>query len=828
MFTTLGGCLAGNIYQPQMKNELRAPAYPLVTVDPYTSGWSFSNNLYDETIKHWTGKKQQLIGVITVDNKAYRFMGEEQVPMKPIVPMAAYKPWDASYTFETPTNDWMKSNYNDAAWKKGKGSFGSEGRLKFQTSWTTSDVWVRREFVLTQASLSKELILEYSHDDNLELYINATKVIDTGNACQSNAILKLSPQFKSALKAGKNVIAAHCKNTGGEAFLDFGILEKRTDAQCFPRTAKQISANVMPTQTFYKFQCGGVQLDLVFTAPLLMDNLDLMSRPVNYISYQVKSIDKAKHNVAIYFDASPEWAQDNVYQPVQSKMQQTDNLYMLSSGTKEQKVLGKKGDDVHIDWGYLYLAAKKNSNVTASVGVSGKVKRSFIANAKLDNKCDASLSGDLSDKMEALAISDNLRTVDSKGASGYVMLAYDDLYSIQYFNDNLRPYWNRNGSKTIADELQLAAKEYDSVMAKCAAFDEKLMKDATAAGGKKYAELCALAYRQAISAHKLVESNNGDLLFLSKENFSNGSIGTVDVSYPSVPLFLVYNTALAKGLMNHIFYYSESGKWTKPFAAHDIGTYPLGNGQTYGGDMPVEESGNMLIMSAAVCLIDGNPDYAIKHWKVLTTWTDYLVEYGLDPANQLCTDDFAGHFAHNVNLSVKAIMGIAGYAKMAEMQGKTDVAQKYMQIARDMAAKCEKMADDGDHYRLTFDKPGTWSQKYNMIWDKLFGTKLFSQAVYDKELSFYLTKQNKYGLPLDNREKYTKSDWIIWTASLADNKDVTSKLVTPIWNYANETPTRVPLSDWHQTDSGRQRGFQARSVVGGYYMLLLKDKMLGK
>ena len=147
---------------------------------------------------------------------------------------------------------------------------------------------------------------------------------------------------------------------------------------------------------------------------------------------------------------------------------------------------------------------------------------------------------------------------------------------------------------------------------------------------------------------------------------------------------------------------------------HDIGTYPLGNGQTYGGDMPVEESGNMLIMSAAVYLIDGNPDYAIKHWKVLTTWTDYLVEYGLDPANQLCTDDFAGHFAHNVNLSVKAIMGIAGYAKMAEMQGKTDVAQKYMQIARDMAAKCEKMADDGDHYRLTFDKPGTWSQKYNM------------------------------------------------------------------------------------------------------------------
>lgn len=359
----------------------------------------------------------------------------------------------------------------------------------------------------------------------------------------------------------------------------------------------------------------------------------------------------------------------------------------------------------------------------------------------------------------------------------------------------------------------------------CYGFDKELITDAIQAGGKEYGELCVLAYRQSVSAHKLVEAPNKDLLWLSKENFSNGSIGTVDITYPSSPLYLYYNVELAKGLMNHIYYYSESGKWVKPFPAHDVGTYPLANGQTYGGDMPIEEAGNMLVVTAAVAMMEGNAKYAGKHWDVLTTWTDYLVENGLDPENQLCTDDFAGHFAHNVNLSVKAIMGIASYGYMAKMLGKDDIAEKYIDKAKEMAIEWEKMANDGDHYRLTFDKPGTWSQKYNMVWDKLFKTNIFPKEIAEKEIAYYLTKQNKYGLPLDNRETYTKTDWIMWTATMTEDQATFEKFIKPVYLFMNETTDRVPMPDWVFTDSPTQRGFQARSVVGGYYIKMLENKL---
>ena len=202
------------------------------------------------------------------------------------------------------------------------------------------------------------------------------------------------------------------------------------------------------------------------------------------------------------------------------------------------------------------------------------------------------------------------------------------------------------------------------------------------------------------------------------------------------------------------------------------------------------------------------------------------MRFGQDPENQLCTDDFAGHWAHNANLSVKAIMGIAGYSEMAKMLGFNDIADKYATIAQKMAVKWEEMANEGDHYRLAFDRKNTWSQKYNMIWDKMWNLNLFPNNVIGKEINYYLTKQNPYGLPLDSRKDYTKSDWIMWTAAMSSDQVTFEKFVDPLYKYINETASRVPVSDWYDTKTAQMTGFKARSVIGGHWMKVLTDKML--
>ncbi|MDD4991033.1 MAG: DUF4965 domain-containing protein [Paludibacter sp.] len=818
--------LAVNAKKPVAQIEakpLRAPAVPLLTSDPYFSVWSASDQLSETATTHWTGKVQSLIGALRVDGKTYRFLGQEVASYTPVLPSGE---WEGQFTEQKPAANWADVNFADGAWKTGKGSFGNNDAPRHSTNWESKDIWIRRTFDLKENISAEPLFIEYSHDDIFELFVNGVKLVDTGYTWRNNVYVELDAKIKSLLKPGKNVIAAHCHNEVGGAFVDFGLMKKDNVGDGFATKAIQKSVKVLPTNSVYSFVCGPVQLEVTFTAPVLLEDLDLVSTPINYVSYKATSLDKKAHDVQIYFEATPQLAVNFDNQPIKFEKITKNNFTYLKTGTINQPILGQVGDDMRIDWGYLYFGGQLSGQENLSLADYYAAKKSFIETGKsCADVCPKTLSANMKEKMSVLAYTNNLGAVSKDGISGHLMVGYDDLYSIQYFYENLMPYWKHNGKVDIFQAFEKAEKSYTTLMSRCTDFDKKMLADAEKVGGKEYAELCALAYRQAIVAHKLVQDKDGNLLFLSKENNSNGCINTVDVTYPSAPLFLLYNPELMKGMLTSIFHYSESGRWTKPFPAHDLGTYPIANGQLYGGDMPVEEGGNMLLLTTAVAYAEGNAEYARKHWDVLTVWADYLIKAGLDPESQLCTDDFAGHLAHNTNLSVKAILGIAGFGKMAAMLGKDDIANKYISTAKEMASKWISMANDGDHYRLTFDRTGTWSQKYNLVWDKVLDMGIFPKEVAQKEIAFYLTKQNKFGLPLDSRKTYTKSDWIIWTATLADSPADFNKIVAPVYTYVNETTSRVPLCDWHETTTGSAVGFKARSVVGGYFMKMLEAKM---
>ncbi|XWK56824.1 DUF4965 domain-containing protein [Tunturiibacter gelidiferens] len=594
--------------------------------------------------------------------------------------------------------------------------------------------------------------------------------------------------------------------------------------------AQQTAHSITPTHTPYEFRQNGITLRLVFFTPAILSDLDVLSRPVTYLTWTAESTDATPHQVSILLDVDPLIAVNDRSQQVNSFRNQTSSLNVLSTGSQDQKILNRSGDDLRIDWGYFHLAVPKDSHY--STFLAPHAATAFASTGQLPTTDTMDMPERADHSASALSAIIDFGSVTAQPVTRHILVSYTDDYAIQYLQRNLRPYWQRN-NMPVDQMLDLAEQQYPELEARGTALDKELTADLIKVGGEHYAYIAILSYRQAIAAHKLVADANSDPMLFAKENFSNGCIATVDVLYPSAPFFLFFNPKLLEAQLLPVLEYSSLARSKFPFSPHDLGQYPLANGQVYGGgekteedQMPVEESGNMIILVDAVARAEGTPQLAQRYWPQLTKWAEYLNVHGLDPETQLTTDDFAGHVAHNANLSLKAIDALAAYADLAHLLKQEAVAKQYQSTAKEMAAKWITMAKEGDHYKLAFNSPNTWSQKYNLVWDKLLDYNLFPNSVRDSEVAFYLTKLNLYGLPLDSRADYTKLDWSIWTATLASNPDQFNAIIDPIYRWTNETPTRVPLTDWYDTKTGKQVGFQARSVVGGVFIKALADKQL--
>ena len=630
----------------------------------------------------------------------------------------------------------------------------------------------------------------------------------------------------------------------GQAHTAYGFVRYNGKTYCFlgkredVETLRQTEVRVSAFSTEYVFENKEFVLKICFTSPLLPDDLRLMSRPVCYTDYEIIPKGKTPSDLSVAVVLKEDFCYDKEKSETVGGVLPCESYEAAFFTRRRNLVLSNTSDGSAPDYGCTYLTGEESFFVTEEA-----IRRYLrTGNAEYVRR-------DGEDKY--------IMSVNKK-PSGFFMTAFDDYISVFYFGEWLRGYYFSE-SITIVDAMNDAFNEHASVLEKCRAFDEKLRSDCKEVGEDYYILACA-ALRQSIGAHKLVKKKNGELLFLSKECNSNGCIGTVDVSYPSVPLFLLYNSDLVNAMLRGIFEFAKMPVWTFDFAPHDLGTYPWCSGQVYGanaeddkygcgmnellkGDltqqmlyirpaksnvyglknqMPVEECGNMLIMTAAALVAGADIALARDNFDLLTKWVDFLEKYGLRPENQLSTDDFAGHLANNVNLSIKALVGIESYSIICDKLEKNELAVKYLEKAFEFAENIKSERNNGI-LPLAYGEKGTYSLKYNILFDKLFGFNLIGEDVAEKEVDYYIERRNLYGTPLDTRKDYTKSDWLLWVSAITDGKEKTRMLYEPIVRYLRETPSRLPFGDWYDSKCGEIIHFYNRSVQGGIFAPLLKN-----
>ncbi|WP_335976666.1 glutaminase family protein [Streptomyces sp. CA2R106] len=604
------------------------------------------------------------------------------------------------------------------------------------------------------------------------------------------------------------------------------------------RGMAQRSLTTTATRSVFLFEAAGVELTVTFLSPVEPGDLRRQSVPLTYVTADVRSADGAAHDVKLYFDISGEWAHNDSGTKIGWSAEQVagaggGSLTSLSFSPDGTKSLAENGDMA--TWGTVVWSATNRAGLTWQIGADTAVRPAALTDGKLDGSTDSRQPRAINDAWPVFAFHFDLGSVHGAAQHTVLSLGHVREPAVSYLGTPLPPLWKSYWS-TWQQMAAFFHGDLTTAAARTAALDRKVRQEATAAGGAKYAALCALALRQAYGATELV-SKDGKPWALLKEISSDGNVSSIDVTYPTVPVFAWADPAYLGLLLAPMLEYAEHGGWPKEFAEHDIGSsYPNASGHNDGNeeDMPVEESANMLLMSAAYLKGASAADaksFATGHYAILKQWADYLVDNALDPGYQNQTDDFTGFIGHSANLALKGILALGAMSQVAAAAGNAADRTRYLGVAKDYIGQWVGKAQDtggdtsgnsgGDHLKLAYDQPGTWSLKYNGYPDALLGLGLVPKSVAADEAAWYLTQVNQHGIPLDNRHAYTKADWEMWTAAWLRDHPVSGYLIDSLYEFVHTTPTRVPFTDWYDTVNDRQSGgFQARPVVGGIFALL--------
>jgi len=590
------------------------------------------------------------------------------------------------------------------------------------------------------------------------------------------------------------------------------------------------SRKLTATNTEYVLQTGPVQFTFDFLSPVEPGDLKRQSAPIAYLRTSAHATDGGTHAASIYFDISGEWAHGDSNQMVdwarQTVPHSGGDLIIQSFTPHSPQNLVEINQ--YPAWGTAFLAAPAAATTTYAIGSDATVRAMGANQGTLDGSLDADMPRAINNRWPVLGFNFDLGQVSTATEPVTLVIGNERDPAVSYRTVGVPPLWKAFWP-TWQDMVADAYDDVSDAVTRNAALDLRIATDARAAGGDNYSALCTLALRQTLGGTELVGTADKPWLML-KEISSDGNVSTVDVAYPASPALLYLDPLLVKLMLDPLLEYAESGFWTKQFAEHDLGSsYPNASCHDDGNeeDMPIEESADMLIMMAAYAKRAKPEDakaYSVAHYEIAKQWAQYLVPHTLDPQNQNQTDDFTGFINHSANLALKGIVGVGAMSILSGFAEKTADHDSFLGEAQSLIESWAAKAQDGSgqHLLLEYDVPGSWSLKYNLLYDRILGLNLVSSAIVSEEAAWYTSQEQGFGVDLDPRNAYTKSDWELWTAGAIEDKALRQFFIDSVYDYATTSTARVPFSDWYDTANGHNHGFQARPVQGGMFSLLAR------
>ncbi|KAI2618159.1 glutaminase A [Hypoxylon sp. NC1633] len=573
-----------------------------------------------------------------------------------------------------------------------------------------------------------------------------------------------------------------------------------------------------------------VEMNITFLSPVTPNDLRRQSLVFSYLEVTVSALDGGAHDVQLYADVSAEWASGSLDSIVTWDYQSADGVAYHTFQLQDQAPISETNNQAN--WGTWFWSTQDGENLSWQSGEDTVVRGAFITGGSLPNSKDSNYRA-VQDKWPVFGFAHNLGSVGSGSVSILytIGITQDGAVSLLGTGSDLTVYpalWNDYFGSNV-EAMTFFYNDYPEAARLATELDNKVAADSLAAAGQNYLTLTSLSVRQTFGALQFTGTDSDPLVFL-KEISSNSDIQTVDVIFPAIPLILYTNPTLLNYLLKPLFLNQENGHYPNTNAIHDLGTFPVARGYPDGSDepQPLEECGNMIIMVLAYAQRTNDNAYLTQHYPILKQWAGYLVDEALIPADQISTDDFAGSLANQTNLALKGIIGLRAMSEIADRTGNTDDAKSFGDTATSYISQWQgfgiNSAASPPHATLSYGDADSHGLLYNLYANSLlgFGADFVPQSVYDMQSAFYPTIALEYGVPLDTRHSYTKSDWELWCAAITDaeTRDLFLRLIA---GWIDSTPTNMPLTDLYQADTGNYPsglGFTARPVVGGHFSLL--------